>query len=869
MAPNRAALREWSLRIIPMVIVIFLVFGSLASLSSFTTPKNPVVGWIEEGQAYFNQEYTISFTSDMACDWSFEGVDWLSSASWMNNTYSMAISGSAEELGSFSVNVTATKHDNPERSTQLSVPINVIETESWGYIETFNGVKTGTHGNATFANIAVKKSVNTESVVLDGFMWIMSRGIDSDVEDLVYEPPLPSSMKGWNLSYEAYSPKDREAFAHGSSVGKFGLRSYLFNDSDGRLAGVELSFGSPKESISLYNTSNGNWTKIAEDILPSFTNESLYEGFKPDRYVVSYECTMAGECRITIWHTKCGVIFSGNVSIAGPLLFSPKLGIYSDVDPFVDVASAWVVDNIAFRSATSRYPIIGPEFEYVYEDKPTWITVSDASGNAITDAGVSIEGRYAIFNSSSKKYESTLLHKPDWSESINYTVTVDGMKIRDSVKVTFMCQNIGSVKIEQWWNGWDWATVLGLDDATAASSAVSSFYRYQHPTTGYLIDVSGDSGDILATQSEIGLHNPHDYSKMPVMFWDEAVAAASSGHSKLQERYTFASRWDDPSYVGRGDMFISMANPGNSASFQLMYAEYLSGTRIDGISSNPVPTSKSAGNSSLIGSWWVPEPGQWVVQEGVAWTPHDRIDMMDADRAIRTEGGDTEYGQWGRMFYVAERHGLLRIYTHQKNLSSSNSAAKFLDWVDDYKTNYSLENWKATDGEAASYVYGILSTDIHLDGRSSDAYTTTLEVSRKDPVEAGYWRVPITISMKVSGMSGQLADIVIEEGDHVLMASDGSLSNLSGKRIMDVGYDIRGDKIYVSYFWNESSILKFSFMKAGASSSALQLAHLALTSIEMEQRLSLSPPQRDELDMRCFGFGAGFLACPIWTTRPE
>ena len=480
---------------------------------------------------------------------------------------------------------------------------------------------------------------------------------------------------------------------------------------------------------------------------------------------------------------------------------------------------AWILDNIAFRSASIEYPIVEPDYEYIYEDEPAWIVVKDASGKALKGAKAAIEGRYAVFNSSSERYESILPGRPDWSRVVNYTVTIDGMRIEDSVKITSMSQNISSVMIERWWNGWDWATVFGLDDASSASMAVSTFHRYNHPTTGYIMGVSGESEDILATQSEIALHMPHEIYSMPTMFWDESVTAAIDGHSQLEDRYTFASRWDDPAYVGRGDTYISMANPGSSASFQMMFAEYARGTRIDGASSNPVPGSKTAGNASLIGSWWTPQPGLWSVQEGNSWAPRERMDMMDAERAIRTEGDDKEFGQWPRFFYIAERHGLLRIYTHNKDISSSNSSAAFLDWLDDDKTNYSLENWKATDGEAASYVYGRWSTDVHLDEGGSDAAKTVLKISRQDPTKAGYWRVPVTISINVSGKN-PIEDIEIVEGERVLKASDGSLKDLKGKRIMDVGYDIRGDKLYVSYFWNSSSILSVSFKNEQAVSAA-------------------------------------------------
>ena len=64
-------------------------------------------------------------------------------------------------------------------------------------------------------------------------------------------------------------------------------------------------------------------------------------------------------------------------------------------------------------------------------------------------------------------------------------------------------------------------------------------------------------------------------------------------------QYAFASKWDDPANGGNGHTFISMANPGNRASYQLLYAEYQEGIRIDGNSGN---------NASQLGSWNLPSP---------------------------------------------------------------------------------------------------------------------------------------------------------------------------------------------------------------------------------------------------------------------
>lgn len=277
----------------------------------------------------------------------------------------------------------------------------------------------------------------------------------------------------------------------------------------------------------------------------------------------------------------------------------------------------------------------------------------------------------------------------------------------------------------------------------------------------------------------------------------------------LEGAYTFASRWDNPAYVGAGDTYIAIANPGNSGSWEQMYAEYARGTRIMGFTSNPY--NGAPGNTSLVGSWWVPfyppKSGSWLPPLS-QWYPYATYDMMDDVRGPSTDNDIPSY-IWLLTFWMAQNGGVQRIYNHG---IISPTAAQLLWWIDNPKTNFSYENWKATDGEVASYVYGHWSTDITFDSAKSNSTITAYQVSRVDPIPAGYWRVPVTIAFNASGR--HLSDIVVKEGPMTLLMSNGSLRNLTGKRIMDVGYDIRGDTIYVSYFWNSSTELSFVFADA-------------------------------------------------------
>src|SRR5512138_844896 len=135
---------------------------------------------------------------------------------------------------------------------------------------------------------------------------------------------------------------------------------------------------------------------------------------------------------------------------------------------------------------------------------------------------------------------------------------------------------------------------------------------------------------------------------------------------------------------------------------------------------------------------------------------------------------------------VAEEGGVLRVYGHPGN---SMHDAEVLRWIDEPKNNYSFENWKATDGEVASYLYGRWSTDIRYNARLSNPSSWTYDVENKDPAAAGYWRVPITLSIDLGDRT--VKDVIVQDGDQILKMSNGTLRDLNSERIMDRGFDLR------------------------------------------------------------------------------
>ncbi len=677
----------------------------------------------------------------------------------------------------------------------------------WGILETFSNVSTGTHAPVAFNDITLVEQTNTDSVVLDGWLWEMTRA--SMVGTVAwFSPSGPSTRTNdWNISAEITRPKEDSLYSSmgiSTAAGNQSLIIYLTNDSGFILAGLSLTTGSTfGESVKIYNASSLAWTQVADDIYPSYPNDHETYGLKPDHYIVSFShLASSSEVEVVVRNSAIGAISVGNLSIpALEGVDNPQLrfDIDSSVGKYVvyDIAGGWIIDNLMFRSALSRYPTVEPVYERVARQDPLWLEVKDIGGNTIADADVAINGTHAAYDSGTGRFLAYIDRAVDWDVPIPYSIIADGILVNDTLKVSTTPNPLGGVSLPRWWNGWDWATVLGRDDSSTPLSAPQSYSAFNHPKTSYInTGFGGNSTELLVTQSEIAIHYPHDLALWGHKFWDESVASAETGHSTFENAYWFASRWDDPRYVGKGDSYISIANPGNSGSWEQMFAEYIRGTRLMGISSQ----FYIAGNSSLIGSYWMYGAGMPTIPTWASWHPDTRMDMMDMDRPLGVDALDPH--EWDKAFLAAESGGAFRIYNHNNIIDPG-----FLHWISDNKTNLSYENWKATDGEIASYIYGSRSTDIVVN--SSSVYNNWIfDVSRRSPYEAGYWNVPITVAIDVSDKN--VTDVEIVSGTWDLRMSDGSLRDLKGNRTMDVGFDIRGHTLYVSYFWNESSRLRVS-----------------------------------------------------------
>ena len=758
---------------------------------------------------------------------------WLSAVSGGDGYEFCNISGVPASPGEFWANLTVNDTDS---FNFINWTIEVKAAGYWGFVETLSDLPTGTHDPSTIKLSSgsldlIDVDSDEESVVLGGALYEFARTNHANITVARYTPILMDDGLGWNLSLELYPIREESSYRGvGKPCPKLGVLVYL-SDGSSKMAGVSLIVGNPAEgleAVKTYDAQTDTWTLAANDIIPSDPNrhddhpegpqlsQAIY-GEMPDHYTVSFRyASGSSTAEITIVHTSIGVVSKRIVGLPHQITGSPVLVLDTDwgvVPPPTDFTHSnwgyWALDNIGFRGLLTRYVSPGPVYEYVTRGYPSWVSVKDIDGSTVTDAEVKIAGDIAFYIPARQRYEVVEDLAVDWNQDVSYTVEVDGLEYSNKMAVTVMPDlSSQDVTLPLWWNGWDWVSVFGTDDCSYPTQSRTAYAAFDHPGTSYMWGSgSGSSADLLPSQSEMGAHYPHLYYQWPRYTWTEAVNSAAQTHSFLVDVYDFASRWDDPSYVGVGDMYITVACPGNSASWQQLYAQYESGTRIMGITSNYY--NGAGGNHSLIGSWYN-QPYPPVYSDWTApitqWYPYTPYDMMDASRGPDS-GAAPPSSEWQITFWMAEHGGVRRVYNHGS--VEQDVASVLLSWIDTPKSNFSYENWKATDGEVASYVYGRWSTDVVYDQFSSNDTIIAYDVSRQDPIAAGYWRVPVTLAFNASGRT--LVDINITEGGHTYLKSDNTLRNLQSKRIMDVGYDIRGETVYVSYFWNSTSKLSFIF----------------------------------------------------------
>lgn len=696
--------------------------------------------------------------------------------------------------------------------TMVEPPM-VKQVIEWGSWETFSSVPWGIHSNASFNDVTLHATKGIDVVVLDHWLYFASfKSAKGTV--MTYSPSkMILDGYGWNISFETYPALNASGWAAwGKNGGDIELKVDLLNGDQRELVEVRMVTGdSLNDSISIGDKITGDSRAVANGTMAPTLEKSMESGGNPGRYIVSFECHYGKtECRIVIRHTIVGVLFVGNVQIpTADGLKEPTLRFDMDTTLTYEQgleAGGWIVDNLATRSIFARYLLVEPYYEIVSKDEPIWVNVTDPTGNPVENAKVLVAGVSTAYNSTRERYERIFNKPADWSIRYMLNITIAQLHYDDSFFVTIKSSlNNSRETLPIWWNGWSWVSVAGRDDCFSPSEGLDTWKNYDHPVTCYLADDigGGTSSNILPTQSEIGSHFPHDFENWPYMDWASSHRDSVEGRNFLSAAYEFASRWDDPMYVGTGGTFISMGNPGNGASMQMMLSQYANGMRIAGTSSDV----RAGYAPSIIGSWILnPDNGEPLKS---AWYPHTMLDLMNAQRQWYT-GEDIPQSV---VQSIAEEGGVLRMYNHRDDFKNPG----MISWVVNNKIGFQYENWKATDGEVASYVYGLWTTDVRFDEANSTSGKWAYDISKRNPAEKGYWNVPITIAMNVTGRT--IEDIVIKEGTRTYRMTDGSLKNLSGAREMDVGYDLRNqtdnaeyaETLFVSFFWNRSSSLEIVF----------------------------------------------------------
>lgn len=760
-------------------------------------------------QAYMGEdyEYTAECTpaDSGSVTWDVDtDAEWLD---WAPRGGTCTLSGAPPGQGTYHVRIRAADGDSQDWQNYT---LTVLPPYAGG-IETFDSFSNGTLASSITLSTGTLKvlspSADTEIAALNGRLISFTRASMRASKVLSFTPNLPG--RSWTISSEIYPAKDYDMHhAEGASPAPTSIMYVDLESNGAAVARTALRVGEPGngyENVRLYSAANSTWWTVLHNILPgkahrhdpSYNDVQSQDGIygdKVDCYLVEYRYSGGTSIVVRIYHSLAGALSllsqqtialnatMGTVTMS----YSAEAAVYQYGG--FNIVNAWFIDNLRVTGTSARYAVVNPTYEYVFENSPAYVVINGVDNAPITDAAVSIGGVPAAYIPARQRYEANLGLVVDWAKRVPYTVTVDGCTFGDVMRVTTMSRTDHGISLPLWWNGWDWVSVFGEDDVPL-STAISTYSAYRHPVTAY--EITPANADIWAYHAEAASHYPHNYATDRYRFWSEAMSDANQAQNSLARIHAYASIWDDPSYVGKGDTYIMRACPGNGASWDTLYAMYEAGFRVMGRDSDIL----SAVTTGILAAWWDPRNVDTMY-------PYDPMQLMNIDRAP-----DVEYdvsGQWSWLLAMAAGGGVVSFYTHG---AITTSGAAMLRWTDNAKTNSSYENWKATNGEVASYVNGRWTTDANYLPRLSGTNVYTYEVSRRSPYEAGYWNVPVTLAFDLTQITCGLGDILITEGSRTLRMSDGTLRDLHGARVMGVGYDVRGDTLYVSYFWNTTSRL--------------------------------------------------------------
>lgn len=730
--------------------------------------------------------------------------------------------------GSFWFNITATNTlyglSCYQNFTLNYTYINQSYGKEWGFDYNFNyWLEKGTHDytwdndtNGFDVCLGIDENSNIESVVLQDYLVVSSIATyhinETHIRAVLRD--TDNAETGFIASVELASSNNNSYYDNSGWVAPRNSEIvHLKNANSEILASVGFFITDDVESIQIYNGTSWskicnwvNWAKQDTKINSTYPyvmqNEYYQNNFH--RYIVQFEYSFGiNEVKIIIDSTaEDGILYNNNISV------SKSIDKYQN--PFIDfqhdatnyeydgnlISDSWMIFDISYRGLDTEYLRINPYSEMLEVGNNIWIAVYKWDNTTLSTANVDINfgsgWEDMSYNSLEGRYEhENLLSSIAWGNEVWIKVTY-----QNYTKYHKLYYSIVGNNVSLWWNGWDFATAFGVDDCSGLMDGVNYYSAYNHPVISYIISstptgLATVNNDIVENHAEIGYHYPHTYTTNDIIFWTDAISSANSSMTNIKADFTYASIWDNASYVGSGDTYLSWAYPGNLGTIQLLNALYDEGFKIATV--NWISTSTT--NYFIDGSYC---PDGSIQNYPQAFYPNAPIFLMNHFRQnIESSINDSH---WNNIKYIASHGGMVEVYTHG---SISSSGAILASWLNNTKSNYSYENWKATPGEIASYIFGRYTTYCNYNYTSDT--NIYFDVSRTDPRNYGYWLVPITLEFDLAEMNlteSDISNITVNDGINNI-----TLSDLSGARIMDIGYDIRGTKLYVSYFWNESTTL--------------------------------------------------------------
>ncbi len=323
----------------------------------------------------------------------------------------------------------------------------------------------------------------------------------------------------------------------------------------------------------------------------------------------------------------------------------------------------------------------------------------------------------------------------------------------------------GFIETTPWWNDWQWAYTLHIDDVDDVSEVLNKWDSLMPLTlqmwrTGVIY--AHEEELVKEGGHEIGTHAA-DHVDSSGYTYSQGLTLANDTKNQFEPQISNTSYWSD-------NNLISFAVPYSATNFHVTEAIYDAGFRICGqTTTSSTPSAETS----------------WTGHKNGTDYPRDTKDWMSISRAL----GSAEDGSMASDF--EERWN----YSRDNGLYGDSMAHQPQDIDQTYIDTVSADTtgWKATWGLVRTYRYYYHHTNLTYNSGLSNSTYKVYDIDVIEDTSISRWKTPVTFAFNFTEL-GLDVDNVVEN----LQRADVRMTNLTGIQRMNKTYSY-------GYRYNSSS----------------------------------------------------------------